>query len=76
MCDLLSSPSHLCSLLGTSLLEYSCDREQMVTSGTEMKFITAGESVIEVMDLLSITPSLSTRLIMLQEEMSYYQVPT
>ena len=48
----------------------------MVTSGTEMKFITAGESVIEVMDLLSITPSLSTRLIMLQEEMSYYQVPT
>ena len=35
--DLLSCPSHLCSLLGTSLLEYSCDREQTVISGTEMK---------------------------------------
>ena len=35
--DLLRCPSHLCSLLGTSLFEYSCDRERMVISGTEMK---------------------------------------
>jgi len=35
--DLLSCPSYLWSLLGTSLLEYSCDREQMVISGTKMK---------------------------------------
>ena len=35
--DLLSCLSHLYSLLDTSLLEYSCDREQTVISRTEMK---------------------------------------